>query len=54
MLIRREPNIYEKLHHLAGIATDDSLDDAPLSKASASYVMASSPWPSSSASRPSL
>ena len=38
MLIKREPDVYEKLQHLAGMATDDVLDDAPLSKASAAAL----------------
>ena len=35
MLIRHEPDVYEKLQHLAGMATDDILDEVPLSKATA-------------------
>ena len=35
MLIRHEPDVYEKLHRLASMATDDVLDETPLSKATA-------------------
>ena len=35
MLIRSEPDVYEKLRHLAGMATDDILDETPISKATA-------------------
>ena len=42
MLIKSEPDVYEKLHHLAGMATDDILEEAPNSKAAARVLGPSS------------
>ena len=38
MLIKSEPDVYEKLRHLAGMATDDILDDVPTSKAASAAL----------------